>query len=498
MLTNGLSMPSLTELLTSCPGPFSVEGNASALMITHVTSDSRKVIPGSLFIAVRGTHQDGSAYALDAVAAGAVAVVMEQNVRVVLPPSITRVRVENSRLILAKIAAAFYSVQPQWIAAITGTDGKTSTAEFFRQLWQMSGKKSASIGTLGVIGAPKGVDYPSMHTTPDPVVLHRILQELSKENCQYVALEASSHGLDQRRLDGVRIMAAAFTNLTRDHLDYHRTMGEYFAAKQRLFSDLLNNKGTAVLNADDATFAHLKESCRAKGIQVTSYGLQGEEYRIKKIVPTLEGLAMQADIRGKSKHFMLQLVGEFQAMNVLAALGLYAGCKGDIEEGLQHLPHLHSVPGRLERVAIHSLGAAIFIDYAHTPAALTQTLKTLRPHVHGKLVVVFGCGGDRDKGKRPQMGRAAEALAHEVIITDDNPRGENPALIRSEVQAGAPTAKNIGNRAEAIAYAVKSLHKGDVLLIAGKGHEKTQIIGQQILPFDDAQAAREAVENCKE
>jgi len=493
MPTRNSCMKFLTELLAAYHGAVSIEGNAERLPVTMITADSRQVTPGALFVAIRGGHADGSAYAMDAVAAGAVAVVTEHDDKLALPKSVTLVRVENARLALARIAAAFYAPQPPFIAAVTGTDGKTSTVDFFRQLWQMSYEKAASIGTLGVIGSPSDKQYPAIHTTPDPVALHQTLQSLHSEGCRYVGLEASSHGLHQYRLDGVQVCAAAFTNLTRDHLDYHQTLEAYFHAKLRLFKELLNARGTAVLNADDAKFRRINEACIERKIRVISYGRHGKDYRVKKITPTLEGLAVQADIGGTSQHLMLHMHGGFQVMNALAALGLYVGCGGSIEEGLRHLPHLHNVPGRVEKVATHPSGAAVFVDYAHTPAALGNVLRTMRPHAEGKLTVVFGCGGDRDKGKRPEMGKAAAELADNVIVTDDNPRSENPARIRADVLEGAPHAKNIGGRAEAIAFAVKSLHKGDVLLIAGKGHEKTQIIGDKTLPFDDAEVARRAV-----
>lgn len=491
-------MPFLTELLSACQGALSIEGgDAEHLPVASVVADSRKVTPGALYVSIRGTHADGDAYAMDAIAKGAVAVVTDHMSKLSLPRSIVHVRVEHSRRALAELAGAFYVPQPENIAAITGTDGKTSTADFFRQLWQMSYQKSACIGTLGVTGIRDPERFPAINTTPDPVQLHQTLQTLAREGCKYVAFEASSHGLDQHRLDGVKLKAAAFTNLSRDHLDYHVTLEAYFKAKSRLFTDVLPAGGTAVLNADDAKFRRLREVCEARGQSVISYGMQGADYRIQKITPTLDGLAIQAEIGGRSYHFMLHMVGAFQAMNALAALGLYVGCGGKVEEGMRHLPHLHSVVGRVEKVAMHPCGAAIFVDYAHTPAALGNVLGTLRAHTRGRLKVVFGCGGDRDAGKRPEMGKMATELADEVIITDDNPRSEDPASIRAQVQAGAMSAKNIGDRAEAIAFAIKSLQKEDVLLIAGKGHEKTQTIGDRVLPFDDAEVARYAVELCE-
>lgn len=491
-------MPYLTELLAAYPGALSIEGNAEKLDITSVVSDSRQVKPGALFVAVKGTQEDGSIYAMDAVANGAAAVVVDQHEKVVLPRSVVLVHVENTRLALAKCAAAFYTPAPAHIAVVTGTDGKTSTAEFFRQLWQMTYKKAASIGTLGVHGGAGALPYPAINTTPDPAQLHLTLAHLAREGYEYVALEGSSHGLHQYRLDGLRIEAAAFTNLSRDHLDYHGSLEAYFDAKRRLFSELLDAKGLAVINADDVRFESLYKSCTSRKLRTLRYGFAGSEFRIKKINATLDGLAVQAELLGKSQHFMLQMVGKFQAMNALAALGLYVGCGGDIEEALKHLPHLQSVPGRLEKVATHPEGAPVFVDYAHTPSALANVLHTLRAHVKGKLVVVFGCGGDRDKGKRPQMGKVAADHADRAIVTDDNPRSEDPASIRADVLRGMLQGEEIGDRAEAIAVAVKGLRAGDVLLIAGKGHEKTQTIAGKTLPFDDAEVARYAVRLCEE
>jgi UDP-N-acetylmuramoyl-L-alanyl-D-glutamate--2,6-diaminopimelate ligase len=491
-------MPQLTDILAAYSGVVSIEGGAEKLSITSVVSDSRHVKQGAVFVAVRGTQTDGSIYAMDAVAQGAVVVVVDEQEKLALPRSITIVRVHNTRLALAKFAAAFYAPQPAHIAVVTGTDGKTSTAEFFRQLWQMSYKKAASMGTLGVIGGTGLLPYPALNTTPDPTQLHMTLRDLAKDGYAHVALEGSSHGLHQYRLDGLQIKTAAFTNLSRDHLDYHGTLEAYFEAKRRLFSELLDARGLAVLNADDVRFESLNKVCVERKLRTIRYGFAGQEFRIKKISATLAGLAVQAELMGKSHHFMLQMVGKFQAMNALAALGLYMGCGGDIDEALKHLPHLQSVPGRLEKVATHPEGAPVFVDYAHTPAALGNVLTALRTHVKGNLVVVFGCGGDRDKGKRPQMGKVASDIANRVIVTDDNPRSELPAAIRAEVMRGATHAEEIGDRAEAITAAVKGLRVGDALLIAGKGHEKTQIVAGNILPFDDAEVARCAVRLCEE
>lgn len=490
-------MKYLTELLSHYKGSVFIEGNAEKLPITLITADSRQAVPGSLFIAIHGNNLDGGAYVFDAIEKGATAVITDHESKIVVPKSITLVKVDNARLALTKIAEAFYAEQSEFIAAVTGTDGKTSTVDFLRQLWHMHDYKAASIGTLGVIGGEGEVISGAVNTTPDPVLLHQTLQSLVKKGYQRVAIEASSHGLHQYRLDGLHLKAAAFTNLTRDHLDYHKTLEAYFHAKLRLFLELLPVSGTAVLNADDPKFRRIRELCEGRNVKVVSYGYNGSDYKIKKVTHTAEGLAVQADMLGKSQHFMLNMFGEFQVMNALAALGLYIGCGGTMEDALKHLPHLHNVRGRVEKVATHPCGASIFVDYAHTPAALANVLRTLRKHIKGKLVVVFGCGGDRDKGKRPEMGKMATELADEVIVTDDNPRSENPAAIRTEILTGARDAITIADRAEAIAYAIKSLDTNDALLIAGKGHETTQIIGDKVLPFNDAEVARYAVTLCE-
>lgn len=489
-------MQLLTELLKNYHGTIAIEGNADTIAVTLVTADSRQVVKGAVFAAIRGNTTDGSVYAIEALEKGTVAILADHGNKMVLPKSATVIRVDNVRLALSKMAEALYTPQPKYIAAITGTDGKTSTADFLRQLWYMDHLKSASIGTLGIVDETGNQLAPGLNTTPDPAVLHQALQSLAKKGCQHVAMEASSHGLHQYRLDGVHVKAAAFTNLTRDHLDYHETIEAYFQAKARLFSEVLPNSGTAVLNADDAKFKRLNEICKKRNIKVISFGKNGAQYKIKKVAALNDGLGVQVEINGKSQHFMLNMIGEFQVMNALTALGLYVGCGGNLAEGIRHLPHLHNVKGRLEKVATHPDGAPIFIDYAHTPSALANALKTTRNHVKGRLVVVFGCGGDRDKGKRSEMGKVASELADAIIVTDDNPRSENPESIRTEIMLGAPKAKNIPGRAEAITHAVKELGNNDVLLIAGKGHENTQIIGKQTLPFNDGDVAREAVKLC--
>ncbi len=476
-----MSTRRLTEL-TSASGMPECE-------IRGITMDSRVVEPGFLFVAIPGVSTDGRDFIPQALAQGAAAVISEAYDK---PVGVPHIVVKNSRQALSYAAAAFYGAQPEYMAAVTGTDGKTSTAEFFRQLAEASGRRAASIGTLGVLGEGRSELVAGGRTTPDPVRLHAILARLAAGGYTHACLEASSHGLDQFRMDGVKVRAAAFTNLTRDHLDYHGTDEAYFTAKARLFVDLLTADGTAVLNADDARFAVLKSRCEARGIRVWSYGRTGEELCIISTTPLPEGQRAHIRIFGQEHVLTLPHVGTFQVYNMLAALGLLTAFGGDAQTLAALLPTLSGVPGRLERVGLHH-GAAIYVDYAHTPAALGNVLQTLRPHTPSRLIVVFGCGGDRDKGKRPQMGAAAAQFADVAIVTDDNPRSEDPSQIRAEILVNAPHAKEIADRRAAIYGAVNMLKPGDVLLLAGKGHEHTQTIGGVDYPFDDANIAREAM-----
>lgn len=463
--------------------------------ITALTADSRNVKPYTLFAALQGAKYNGAEYVADAVSKGAAAIVSEQAPGAEVP----WIQVKNARRALALMAAAFYQKQPAHIAAVTGTDGKTSTADFFRQFAALDGKKSAAIGTVGVTGDESYKAFPAINTTPDPVLLHHILSTLAAGHCEYVCLEASSHGLDQFRLDGVKLSAAAFTNLTRDHLDYHGTMEIYFAAKQRLFLEVLPASGTAVINADQPEmYETMATLCNRRGQRVLSYGGHGRDLKLLKRIPTAMGQDIELEILGKHHALHLPLIGNFQVMNILAAMGLYIGAGGDVEKAVSHMTALKGVPGRVQHVATHPNGAAVYVDYAHTPGALENLLITLHPHVKNKLHVVFGCGGDRDAGKRQPMGTVGGKLADFAIVTDDNPRSEDPASIRRTVMSGCPSATEIAGRKKAIFEAVRRLHPGDLLVIAGKGHEKTQIIGTDILPFDDAQIAREAVQCVRE
>ena len=459
--------------------------------ISGLASDSRRVKPGTLFAAFPGGRADGRAFVTDALTRGATALLADTSVATELRAEVHVPVLDdaNPRRRFALLTARFYGGQPERIAAVTGTNGKTSIVNFARQLWQAMGKNGASVGTLGV-SAP---DYeePGTLTTPDPVELHRILAELKRRGVDRLAMEASSHGLDQYRLDGVELTAAVFTNLTRDHLDYHKTFEAYLAAKLRLFGELLPEGGLAVINADSPEFERVAAIARARHQRIVTYGRSGDDVRIIEALATASGQHLRLSVGGRSFDGNLPLIGTFQAGNVAAALGLLLACGEESADCLKALPSLTGVPGRMELATTLPNGAAVYVDYAHTPDALANALTSARPHAAGRLVVVFGCGGDRDPGKRPEMGRIAVKLADQTIVTDDNPRSESAAAIRTAVMAGAEGAVEIGDRAQAIAAAIDSLQAGDVLLIAGKGHEQGQIIGDKVIPFDDRTVARD-------
>jgi UDP-N-acetylmuramoyl-L-alanyl-D-glutamate--2,6-diaminopimelate ligase len=456
-----------------------------------LASDSREVKPGYLFAALSGTRANGAAFLSDAVKRGAVAVLARPEVRGDAEKLGVRfIADENPRLRLARLAANFFAAQPRTVAAVTGTNGKTSVSVFLRQIWATLGYPAASMGTIGVV-TPKG-EISLAHTTPDPIEVHRILKRLANEGVDHLALEASSHGLDQYRLDGVKIAAAGFTNLTRDHLDYHKDIDAYLAAKLRLVSELVAGDGVVVVNADDEYAHAFIAGAKARGLKLLTVGEKGDAIRVVKRVPHTDGQTLTVEYDGKTFEIALPLAGAFQASNALVAAGLAIGVGGPAEKVFASLAHLKGAAGRLEKVAYAKSGAPIYVDYAHTPDALETVLKAIRPHVDGKLRVVFGCGGDRDKGKRPLMGAAAAKFADDVIVTDDNPRSEDTATIRKEALAGAPGAREIGDRADAIGEAVASLQSGDVLVIAGKGHESGQTIGTVVHPFLDKDEAVKA------
>jgi UDP-N-acetylmuramoyl-L-alanyl-D-glutamate--2,6-diaminopimelate ligase len=467
-----------------------IDARQAAIDIAGLTADSRKVKSGFLFVAIAGAKADGAHFARQAAAAGAAAVVAEQRPEG-LPPGVVFIQVDNARRALALAAANFYPRQPRTIAAVTGTSGKTSVAAFTRQIWSTLGFQSASIGTVGVV-SPKGEQYGSL-TTPDPVDLHRTLDQLAGEGITHLALEASSHGLDQYRLDGVRVAAGGFTNLSRDHLDYHPTIEAYFAAKLRLFEDLIVAGGTAVVGIDECYAGQVVDAARKRGLKIMTVGERGDDIRLAG--GAIDGFAQVIDIvhGGRTYKVKLPLVGAFQVQNAALAAGLAIATGTEPPRTFAALEHLTGAKGRLELVGDRS-GAPIFIDYAHKPDALKKALGSLRPYAKGKLTVVFGAGGDRDSGKRPIMGRIAAEGADKVIVTDDNPRSENPAAIRAAILADAPGASEIGDRAEAIRKAISDLRSGDVLLIAGKGHETGQIVGDRILPFSDHEAVAAALQ----
>jgi UDP-N-acetylmuramoyl-L-alanyl-D-glutamate--2,6-diaminopimelate ligase len=465
---------------------------ASSLEVTGLTADSRQVATGYLFAALPGSRADGRAYIAEAVQRGAVAVLAPEGTRLPEAAQAAVLLVDpEPRRRLALMAAAFYGRQPRYSAAVTGTNGKTSVASFTRQLWDALGYRAASLGTLGLEpprpGAPKAL------TTPDPVELARVLNELADDGFNYLVMEASSHGLEQYRLDGVTIQAAAFTNLSRDHLDYHGSMESYFAAKRRLFEALLPTSGTAVLNADVPEFEGLSSLCRARGQRVIGYGRGGRELKLLDLVPEDAQLQLALEIFGRTLRLALPVAGTFQGMNALAALGLVLAEGADEDAALDALTKIRGVPGRVERVGITPAGGQVFVDYAHTPGALKTVLQAVRPHARRRLLVVFGAGGDRDPGKRPLMGEVATRLADVVIVTDDNPRSEPPVEIRAQILTAVPEGIEIDDRRKAIEEAVGELRDGDLLVVAGKGHEQGQIVGNRVLPFDDREEVRRVI-----
>ncbi|MGB9153697.1 MAG: UDP-N-acetylmuramoyl-L-alanyl-D-glutamate--2,6-diaminopimelate ligase [Alphaproteobacteria bacterium] len=523
--------------------------------IAGLTEDSRKVKPGFLFIATPGTKQDGRAFIEDAVKNGAVAVLIPDEAEdaklpsplrgglgrgecskkcpVTLakdfaarlfrfsniapnlaPPSLTLpaggreyqraigekisvITAPDIRKATSALASAFYPRQPETIAAVTGTSGKTSTAQFVREIWQALGHQSASIGTLGLVTAT-GAGYGAL-TTPDAITMHHLLDDCAKQGITHAALEASSHGIELNRLDHVRLKAGGFTNLSRDHLDYHATMEAYLAAKMRLFAELLPRGAAAVLNADIPEFEVLSKTATSRGLKIISYGTKGKDLRLIEARPDPRGQILRLEAFGKPIEALLPVIGSFQAWNALCAAGLVIGSGSASDAAIAALAKITGVPGRMQFIGLSAKGGAVFVDYAHKPDALENVLRSMRPHVsahRAKLGVVFGCGGNRDKGKRPIMGGIAQKQADWAIITDDNPRNEEPATIRAEILAGCADRTNIqeiSDRAQAIAQGIAQLNANDVLIIAGKGHEPGQIIGNTVLPFDDADEAQKVL-----
>lgn len=471
------------ELKLLVHGIAELPDDAGDIIIDGLTSDSRKAAAGFVFVAISGGEADGAKFAAAAVHNGAVCVVAAQDAQLGDTGKAVVVRVDNPRKVLAQMAARFHGPQPDIVVAVTGTNGKTSVASFVRQIWSILGLNAASIGTVGIV-SPSGTRDLS-HTTPDPVEIHQGLKQLHREQVTHVALEASSHGLAQYRLHGVRVAAGGFTNLTRDHLDYHKTFEAYLNAKMLLFEEVLGPGACAVVNADMEQAGEISRRCAERGLVVSSVGEKGTGLKLVSAQP--QGFGQQLTIEGLQDTYnvYLPLVGGFQAENALMAVALVVAAGGSEPHAVRALEQLRGATGRLELVATTDAGAPIFVDYAHTPDALAATLQSLKPYASGKLHVVFGAGGDRDKGKRPEMGAAALEHADVLIVTDDNPRNEEPATIRSEILAACPGAREIGDRAKAIATAIEGLGAGDVLVVAGKGHETGQEIKGSKVPFSD-------------
>lgn len=454
--------------------------------VTGFAIDNRKVAPGTVFGAFQGLRVNGEDFIADAVRAGAIAVVARPDAKV---EGAIHLAHPNPRRLFALLAARYFAPFPDVTVAVTGTNGKTSTVELTRQLWRMLGHKSASIGTLGVTTS---VDQVSTGlTTPDIVTFLSNMSGLRREGITHAAFEASSHGLAQYRTEGLPVAAAAFTNLSRDHLDYHGDMDSYFDAKMRLFDEVVAPDGAAVVWADDAWSPKVIERVSKRGLRLLSVGVQGQALRLANRTPTQLGQTLEIEAEGKSFKVNLPLIGAYQAANALTAAGLVVAGGESVARVLEMLGRVQPVRGRLERAVISRAGAPVYVDYAHTPDGLRAAIEALRPHTKGRLIALFGAGGDRDAGKRPQMGKVAAELADHVIVTDDNPRSEEPSAIRAAVMAGAPDAQEIGGRRAAIAAAIAMAGADDIVLLAGKGHEQGQIIGDRVLPFDDVTVARE-------
>lgn len=459
--------------------------------ITGLTADSRAVKPGFLFAGLKGASVDGAVFAEDAVDAGAAAVLVGPDFDA--PDlGVPVIKDANPRRRLALMAARFHSRQPECVVAVTGTNGKSSTVDFLRQIWAFAGRRGASLGTLGMAQGVTGAADPGL-TTPDPVAVHAALTHLVRDGVTHLAMEASSHGLHQHRMDGVRLTAAGFTNLTQDHLDYHGSMEAYLAAKLRLFTELLPQDGAVVINADGAQALTVERACRERGLATRTVGWRGADIIVREIMPRAAGQRLDLMFGAREVAVELPLVGEFQAQNALLAAGLAAASGVPETQIIAGLERLKGVRGRLELAGQTRAGAPVFIDYAHTPDGLAQVLKALRPHTRGKIAIVFGAGGDRDPTKRAPMGESAAIFADRAIITDDNPRSEDPATIRAAIRQGAPHAEEVADRAAAIRTALAALSEGDACVIAGKGHETGQIVGDQVLAFDDLEVARAAI-----
>ena len=464
-----------------------LEGDAGEQSVTGFAIDHRKIAPGNIFGAFRGAKFNGEEFIEAAVAAGAIAIVALPDARV---EGAVHIADEEPRRLFAQMAARYFTPTPTHVAAVTGTNGKTSTAELTRQLWRMDGYNSASIGTLGVTTADDQVK--TGLTTPDIVTFLSNMSGLAREGVSHAIFEASSHGLSQYRTEGLPVQVGAFTNLSRDHLDYHGDMDSYFEAKMRLFDEVVWSNGTAVIWADDDPWsAKAIKRATDRGLELFTVGEKGSTLQLVSQTPTHLGQVLMVKAQGKTHRIALPLIGAYQAANILCAAAIVLATGGQLENIFDHMQRVQPVRGRMERAVITRAGAPVYVDYAHTPDALRAAIEALRPHVTGRLITVFGAGGDRDKGKRPEMGRIAVEMSDHVIVTDDNPRSEDPATIRAEILAGATGAENVADRRAAIAKAIEMAGSQDIILLAGKGHEQGQIVGDRVIPFDDVEVARE-------
>lgn len=463
-----------------------LESDSSEAHVTGFAIDNRKIAAGNIFGAFQGTQVNGEDFIEAAIAAGAIAVVARPDAEV---EGAVHIADDEPRRLFALMAARYFTPTPQYVAAVTGTNGKTSTAEMTRQLWRMAGLNSASIGTLGVTTADEQVK--TGLTTPDIVTFLSNMSGLAREGVSHAIFEASSHGLSQYRTEGLPVQIGIFTNLSRDHLDYHGDMDSYFEAKMRLFGEVVEGTGTAVVWADDEWSSAVIKRAMDRGLNLFTVGEQGTSLRLLSRTPTQLGQVLMVKAQGNTHRISLPLIGAYQAANVLCAAGAVLATGGELEDVFDHLQRLQPVRGRLERAVITKVGAPVYVDYAHTPDGLRAAIDALGPHVKGKLITIFGAGGDRDKGKRPEMGKVAVELSDVAIVTDDNPRSEDPAGIRADIMAGADGAQNIGDRRAAISHAINLAGADDIILLAGKGHEQGQIIGDRIIPFDDVEVARE-------
>jgi len=457
---------------------------------THVTGfaiDHRKIAAGNIFGAFRGAQFNGEDFIEAAIKAGAIAIVASKDAEV---EGAVHIVDKEPRRLFALMAARYFTPTPQHVAAVTGTNGKTSTSELTRQLWRMAGLNSASIGTLGVTTADEQVK--TGLTTPDIVTFLSNMSGLAREGVSHAVFEASSHGLSQYRTEGLPVQVGAFTNLSRDHLDYHGDMDSYFEAKMRLFDEVVDPDGTAVIWADDGEWSgKVIKRAMDRGLGLLTVGEQGSSLRLVSHTPTQLGQVLMVKAQGNTHRISLPLIGAYQAANALCAAGIVLAIGGELEEIFDHMQRLQPVRGRLERAVITQAGAPVYVDYAHTPDALSAAIDALRPHVKGSLITVFGAGGDRDRGKRPEMGKVASEFSDIVIVTDDNPRSEDPSNIRADILTNATGAQEVGDRRDAISKAIGQAGADDIILLAGKGHEQGQIIGDRIIPFDDVEVARE-------